>query len=212
MSNGGRQKKIKVQDDEKLFCHLCMIEFSTAGSLRNHRSESHDGPCERISPLKCECCDNAVQSRKALKEHVLKCPKIGELKFPRWCSWCKKSTEMTEEEKEKNDLRDVAALADHSYRCGSWPVVVASQEDDWRSFEMELVENTKHAASAELVKRMFVPTVMKLASGERLFGFVLVARAHLLGEEGKVALVSPMKYQLEKTLEDKDLTLALKPF
>jgi len=130
MSSGGRQKKIKVQDDEKLFCHVYMIEFSTSASLCNHRSESHDGSCERIPPLKCECCDKSVQSRKALKEHVLKCPKIGELTFPRWCSWCTKSTEMTEEEKEKNKLRDVATLADHSYRCGSWSVVVVSQEDD----------------------------------------------------------------------------------
>ncbi|KAG0344046.1 hypothetical protein BG005_002078, partial [Podila minutissima] len=118
---------------------------------------------------------------------------------------------MTEEEKEKNELRDVAALSDHSYRCVSWPVVVASQEDDWLSFEMELVENTKHFASAELVKKMFVPTMMKLAGGERLFGFVLVTRAHLLGEEGKVALVSPLKYRLEETLEDTHLALALKP-
>ncbi|KAF9201650.1 hypothetical protein BGZ59_002587, partial [Podila verticillata] len=140
------QKKIKVQVDEKLFYHLCMIECSTSASLRHHRNESHDGPCERILPLKCECCDRSVQSGKALKEHVLKCPKMEELIFPRWCSWCKKSTEMTEEEKEKNDLRDVAALADHSYRCGSWPVVVASQEDDWLSFETELVENTKRFA------------------------------------------------------------------
>ncbi|KAG0330640.1 hypothetical protein BG000_011616 [Podila horticola] len=76
---------------------------------------------------------------------------------------------------------------------------------------MELVENTKHFASAELVKKMFVPTVMRLAGGERLFGFVLVTRAHLLGEEGKVALVSPLKYRLEETLEDTDLTVALKP-
>ncbi|KAF9330614.1 hypothetical protein BG006_006431 [Podila minutissima] len=103
MSTGGRQKKIKVQEDGNFF---------------------------------------AIFS-KALKEHVLKCPKIGELRFPRWCSWCKKATEMTEEEKEKNELRDVAALSDHSYRCASWPVVVMSQEDDWISFEMELVENTK---------------------------------------------------------------------
>ncbi|KAG0316372.1 hypothetical protein BG000_004880, partial [Podila horticola] len=122
-----------------------------------------------------------------------------------------KSTEMTEEGEEDNDLRDVVALADHSYHCGSWPVVVTSQEDDWLSFEMELVENTKHAASAELVKRMFVPTVMKLAGGERLFGFVLATHAHLLAEEGKVVLVSPLKYRLEKTSEDTGLTLALKP-
>jgi len=58
---------------------------------------------------------------------------------------------------------------------------------------------------------MFVPVVMKLTGGERLFGFVLVTRAHLLAEEGKVALVSPLKYRLEETLEDTDLTLALKP-
>ncbi|KAF8917320.1 hypothetical protein BGZ58_005121, partial [Dissophora ornata] len=76
---------------------------------------------------------------------------------------------------------------------------------------MELVENTKHFASAELAKKMFVPTVMKLGGGERLFGFALVTRAHLLAEEGKVALVSPLKYRLEETSKNTGLAVTLKP-
>lgn len=52
---------------------------------------------------------------------------------------------------------------------------------------MELVKNMKHFASAEMVKKIFMPTVMKLVGSERLFGLVLVTCAHLLGEAGKVA-------------------------
>ncbi|KAF9918690.1 hypothetical protein BGZ65_012430, partial [Modicella reniformis] len=202
MSNEGARKKTKDDEDDKLLCYLCMKEFSTTGSLRTHKNESHDGSSKRILPLKCLCCDKFAQTRKGLKNHMRSCSEVANMTFPLSCSWCKKMETI---------LEDIRALADHCLHCDLWPQVSAvGQEEDMRKFDKELVENTRHLASAQCAKKMFLPVEMKVAGGQKLFGFVFDTSSKLLGE-GKVALVSPLKRRLEETVEDVDLELALKP-
>ncbi|KAG0247484.1 hypothetical protein BG011_001396 [Mortierella polycephala] len=118
---------------------------------------------------------------------------------------------MTTDKKVVSD--DLDKWASHSYHCGSWPTAIDTKQyqEDWVSFEGDLLANTKHHASADLVKKMFVPVSIKLVGGQKTFGFVLETGAHLLQETGSVALVTPLIRQSEMTIEDVDLKVALSP-
>ncbi|KAF9090664.1 hypothetical protein BGX27_002201 [Mortierella sp. AM989] len=191
------QDALKEKDVEKHTCYLCRQESKSKAVLRTHESESHDGPRRRIHPLRCQWWPKDFQTRKGLAKHLLSCPGIKELSFSLLCPTCRLM------------IADVDALSSHTWQCVFWPEDVKSQQEGLREFEAQLIENTRHMATARYAQDLFEPVELRLEGGDKVFGMLLTGGAKRLGD-GAMAHVRPLKNRLDDEIEDVELRLALR--
>ncbi|KAG0007422.1 hypothetical protein BGZ81_004922, partial [Podila clonocystis] len=191
------QDALKEKDVEKHTCYLCGQESKSEAVLRTHKSESHDGPRRRIHPLRCQWCPKNFQTRKGLAKHLLSCPGVREQSFSLSCPTC----ELT--------IADAEALSSHTWQCDFWPEDIKSQQEGLREFEAQLIENTRHMATARYAQDLFEPVELRLEGGDKVFGLLLTGGAKRLGD-GAMAYVRPLKHRLDHEIEDIELKLALR--
>ncbi|KAF9578133.1 hypothetical protein BGW38_006226 [Lunasporangiospora selenospora] len=207
MSSGLKStKRQKCNDDPPkdvsanfgpLICVLCLSRFGSIKTHRTHYCESHDGSTERLNPLKCDSCEKSYLNRGSLRRHIQECQLSRDIIYPRLCPWCKTP-----------NIIDIKTWSKHSYTCKSWPEVPKTDIIDWTSFDDGLLDCTKHSPSAEFIKKMLVPTSIKLPGRIQTFGFIFESGVKHLQESHGLALIEPLVKQSDSITDD-DLKIAL---
>ncbi|KAF9928364.1 hypothetical protein FBU30_002402 [Linnemannia zychae] len=177
-------------------CLLCGQQFQSDSTFRNHKSESHDGPHKRIHPLRCYWCPKLTQTRRGLALHLASCNNIKELRFPSRCPAC---------EVEIGDITDLSA---HCRKCLKWQEDIVSQQGDLDEFDSQLVRNTRHVATARLIKDLFDEVEIRLPGGDKMVAYVLPGGGERLGR-GQEVFARSLKRRRDEEIVDKDLRVVL---
>ncbi|KAF9896541.1 hypothetical protein BX616_007254, partial [Lobosporangium transversale] len=193
----GSQGVLDTTEGDKHVCLLCGKVMKSLGSLRKHKHESHDGSKNRIHPLKCSWCPSSFGSRPGLSKHLGRCTGLSELSYPLPCPHC------------GHECASVKQMCAHSCDCLSWKQDSDSEEQALVEFEKELVDITKHAATARCSQEIFEPAELRLEDGSRAFALLLTSGTKRL-QSGSVAYVRPLKRRCESEVKDVELEVALK--
>ncbi|KAF9939092.1 hypothetical protein BGZ65_011444, partial [Modicella reniformis] len=178
-------------ENVKRSCPICFKKLKSNKAFRSHRSECHDGEVGRKRALSGairhislarDCPRIYFRVRQTVDSHFLYLAQVA--------SSC---------------WMNVGARG-----CSSWKVVVESDQEHSLEFERQLVESTRHVATARVFKDFFQPAELQLEGGDRVYALILNGGAKRL-KTGAQAFVRTLEVESPAEVEDVELKQTLQP-